>query len=55
MRHSLSHGLTFSREDREEHVRRRGYVAKLLSTNGVIAICVAVSPYGSTREEVRPT
>jgi adenylylsulfate kinase-like enzyme len=30
-----------------------GYVAKLLSRNGVVAICVAVSPYRSTRAEVR--
>ena len=53
VRESLSRGLTFSREDREEHIRRIGYVAKLLSRNGVIAICAAVSPYRATREEVR--
>lgn len=53
VRESLSRGLGFSREDREEHVRRMGYVAKLLSRNGVIAICAAVSPYRSTRDEVR--
>lgn len=53
VRESLSRGLGFSREDREAHVRRIGYVAKLLSRNGVIAICAAVSPYRSTRDEVR--
>jgi adenylyl-sulfate kinase len=53
VRESLSRGLGFSPEDREEHVRRIGYVAKLLSRNGVIAICAAVSPYAATREEVR--
>ena len=53
VRESLSRGLTFSREDREEHIRRIGYVAKLLSRNGVIAICAAVSPYRATRDEVR--
>jgi adenylylsulfate kinase len=53
VRESLSRGLGFSREDREEHVRRMGYVAKLLSRNGVIAICAAVSPYRATRDEVR--
>jgi adenylyl-sulfate kinase len=53
VRESLSRGLGFSREDREENVRRIGYVAKLLSRNGVIAICAAVSPYRSTRDEVR--
>lgn len=53
VRESLSRGLSFSREDREEHIRRIGYVAKLLSRNGVIAICAAVSPHRATREEVR--
>ncbi len=53
VRESLSRGLGFSPEDREEHIRRMGYVAKLLSRNGVIAICCAVSPYRATREEVR--
>lgn len=53
VRESLSRGLGFSREDREENVRRIGYVAKLLARNGVIAICAAVSPYRATRDEVR--
>ena len=53
VRESLSRGLGFSKEDREEHIRRMGYVAKLLSRNGVIAVCAAVSPYRATRDEVR--
>lgn len=53
VRESLSRGLGFSPQDREEHLRRMGYVAKLLSRNGVIAICAAVSPYRSTRDEIR--
>ncbi len=53
VRESLSRGLGFSKEDREEHIRRMGYVAKLLSRNGIIAICAAVSPYRATRDEVR--
>jgi adenylyl-sulfate kinase len=53
VRESLSRGLSFSKEDREEHIRRMGYVAKLLSRNSVIAICAAVSPYRATRDEVR--
>lgn len=53
VRESLSRGLGFSRDDREEHNRRIGYVAKLLSRNGVIAICAAVSPYRETRDEIR--
>lgn len=53
VRESLSRGLGFSREDREEHNRRIGYVAKLLSRNNVIAVCAAVSPYRDTRDEIR--
>jgi adenylylsulfate kinase len=53
VRQSLSRGLGFTHEDREENVRRIGYVAKLLSRNGVIAICAAVSPYRATRDEIR--
>lgn len=53
VRESLSRGLSFSKEDREEHIRRMGYVAKLLSRNSVIVICAAVSPYRATRDEVR--
>lgn len=53
VRESLSRGLGFSKEDREEHIRRMGYVAKLLSRNRVIAICAAISPYRATRDEVR--
>ncbi len=53
VRQSLSRGLGFSRDDREENLRRIGYVAKLLSRNGVIAICASVSPYRATRNEIR--
>lgn len=53
VRESLSRGLGFSPEDRDEHVRRIGFVAKLLSRNGVVAICAAVSPQRAARDEVR--
>ncbi len=53
VRESLSRGLGFSKEDREEHIRRIGYVARLLSRNGVVAICAAVSPYRASRDEIR--
>jgi adenylyl-sulfate kinase len=49
----LSKGLGFSREDRDENIRRIGFVCELLSRNGVIAIAAAISPYRSAREEVR--
>jgi adenylylsulfate kinase len=53
VRTHLSAGLGFSREDRERNVRRIGFVAHLLSRNGVVAVVAVVSPYASTRAEVR--
>ncbi|HLM45443.1 MAG TPA: adenylyl-sulfate kinase, partial [Myxococcaceae bacterium] len=49
----LSRNLGFSREDREENVRRIGYVARLLAHHGVAVIVAAISPYRNSREEVR--
>ncbi|MCU1459592.1 MAG: adenylylsulfate kinase [Actinomycetia bacterium] len=53
LREALGKGLGFSREDREENVRRIGFVADLLSRNGVTTVCAVISPYRSTREEIR--
>jgi adenylyl-sulfate kinase len=53
VRQHLSKGLGFSREDRDTNIRRIGYVAKLLSRNGVAVITAAISPYRAVREEVR--
>ena len=52
VRQYLSKGLGFSREDRDENIRRIGFVCELLSRNGVIAIAAAISPYRAVREEV---
>ena len=53
VRTNLSQGLGFSREDRDTNVRRIGFVAELLSRNGVIVVVAAISPYRATRDEVR--
>jgi adenylyl-sulfate kinase len=53
IRTNLSKGLGFSKEDRDTNIRRIGYVARLLSRNGVIAITAAISPYREVRDEVR--
>ena len=53
VRKRLSKGLGFSREDRDENIRRIGFVAKLLCRNGVIVIVAAISPYRSVRDELR--
>ncbi len=55
VRTNLSKGLGFSREDRDTNIRRIGYVAKLLSRNGVGVITAAISPYREVRDEVRGT
>jgi adenylylsulfate kinase len=55
IRQNLSKGLGFSREDRDTNVRRVGYVANLLSRNGVIVIVSLISPYRSVRDELRST
>jgi adenylylsulfate kinase len=53
VRAQLGRELGFSKEDRDENVRRIGVLADLLSRNGVIAIVAAVSPYNEARERVR--
>lgn len=53
VRTHLSKGLGFSKEDRDTNIRRIGYVARLLSRNGVVAISAAISPYRDVRDEVR--
>lgn len=53
VRTNLSKGLGFSKEDRDTNIRRIGYVARLLSRNGVIVITAAISPYREVRAEVR--
>ena len=49
----LSKGLGFSRADRDENIRRIGFVAGLLAKHGVIVLVSAISPYRAARDEVR--
>ena len=53
VRTNLSRGLTFSKEDRDINIRRIGFVSHLLTRNGAIVICAAISPYKSLRREMR--
>jgi sulfate adenylyltransferase len=55
VRTHLSRGLGFSREDRDENVRRVGFVAGEVVRHGGLVICALVSPYRETRDEVRAT
>jgi sulfate adenylyltransferase len=53
VRTHFSEGLGFSKEDRDDHVRRIGYVASEIVRHGGLAVCAAVSPYRATRNDVR--
>jgi sulfate adenylyltransferase len=53
VRTHLSKGLGFNKEDRDTNIRRIGFVAAELVRHGGAVICAAVSPYRSTRNEVR--
>ena len=50
VRTNLSKGLGFSKEDRDTNIKRIGFVCKLLSRNGVVAIGAAISPYRTIRD-----
>ena len=53
VRQNLSKGLGFSKEDRDTNILRIGFVAELLTRNGVATICCPISPYRQTRDQVR--
>lgn len=53
VRRHLSKDLGFSRQDRDENIRRIAFVAELLTRNGVIVLVSAISPYRGAREEAR--
>lgn len=52
-REHLWRDLGFGKADRDEHVRRLAYVARMLARNGVIAIVAAISPYRAARAAAR--
>ncbi len=53
VRTNLSKGLGFSREDRDTNILRIGFVAELLTRNGVGMIVSAISPFKEARDQVR--
>ena len=53
VRQRLCKDLGFSKKDRDENIRRIGFVAELLSKNGIVVIVSAISPYRGIRDEVR--
>jgi len=55
VRTHLSKGLGFSKADRDENIRRIGFVAGLLARHGVTVLVSAISPYRDVRDEIRAT
>lgn len=53
VRQRLSKDLGFSKQDRDENIRRIGFVAEALTRHGVVVLVSAISPYAAVREEVR--
>lgn len=53
VRQSLTKDLGFSREDRDENIRRVGLVANALSKNGLGVLASFVSPYQKQRQGLR--
>ena len=53
VRHHLSKGLGFGREDRETNIRRIGWVAAEISRHHGVAVCSPIAPFDATRKEVR--
>src|SRR4030042_83476 len=53
IRKGLNRGLGFSRQDREENIRRVGEVAKLFVDAGVVVLTAFISPFQKDRERAR--
>ncbi len=55
VRESLTKDLGFTKEDRDKNITRVGFVAKLLSKNGVGVVASFISPYKERRQHLRNT
>jgi adenylylsulfate kinase len=53
VRRELTADLGFSKEERNENVRRIGWLAMLLARNGVTVLVPVIAPYGVARQAVR--
>jgi adenylyl-sulfate kinase len=53
VRTNICKGLGFSKADRDENVRRVGWVCHYLSANGRVAVAAFISPYREVRDELR--
>ncbi len=53
LRENLSKDLSFSKQDRDENIRRATFLAKMLTRNNVVVLASFVSPYRKQRREAR--
>jgi adenylylsulfate kinase len=53
VRQGLTSDLGFTKEDRDENIKRVTFVSKLLTRNGVIILATFVSPYRERRKKTR--
>ena len=53
VREDLTRDLGFSKEDRDENIRRIAFVAELLSNNGVATLVSFISPYRDARAKAK--
>lgn len=51
-RRNITKGLGFSKLDRNENIRRLGFIGHVLARNDVIAIMATINPYDSARQEL---
>jgi adenylylsulfate kinase len=52
-REHLCKDLGFSKNDRNENIKRLGFVGNVLAKNGIISIMSAINPYEEIRAELR--
>jgi adenylyl-sulfate kinase len=52
IRRHLSRDLSFSKEDRDENIRRIGFIAEILTRNGIVVLVAVISPYRAVRDAV---
>lgn len=53
VRQYLTKGLGFTKQDRDENIRRIGWLSRILNKHGVNTIVAVISPYSDVREEQR--
>jgi adenylylsulfate kinase len=53
VKYNLSIGLDATKDERNSDTRRLGYLARLLSRNGVITVVASISPYRESRDHNR--